>query len=286
MSTSGSAPKFVLAPSGWSHEDPNPFTNDGGYGGQWSCFRVRPEADGRAISGTSSHGLYAFVVARDCRRDLAADIADFIRYESRHGRKCIISLPPDMGGQALVERALAETPDWSVIRAKDPRWLVHSTTGEGWKAIQACGELRAQRRLRREGVAMPNLGGKWLGEPADYADYVLLARPGFMAPEFVVASRNAARMITEPDTPYTPGARLFLDGQRLIREGLIVRDGVHGAKVHDHLPLDPYLVAAVTVTELDPQGETAVWTPREFCLRALEFFSGIVGEAVPYEHWE
>lgn len=71
----------------------------------------------------------------------------------------------------------------------------------------------------------------------------------------------------------------------MIRDSLIVRDGLHGAKVHDHLPLDPYLVASVTPADLDPEGEIAVWTPKSFCLAALEYFSNVVGEPVPYEHW-
>ena len=135
-----------------------------------------------------------------------------------------------MHAYIFVECALATTPDWSVVRPNDAKWLVHSTTAQGWDAIQACGELRSQARLRREGESMPNLGGEWLGEPADYTDYIILANAGAMAPEFVVASRNANRMITEPDTPYNPGARLFFDGHRLIRDGLVVRDGLHGAK--------------------------------------------------------
>jgi hypothetical protein len=275
---------YHIAPPSWTHEDPNPFTADGSYGPGWSCFRIREETDSRGWNGRGTNGLFAYVVGRGWKRNLAADLADFIRYESIYGRQCIISVPADMGC-TFVERALAETPDWSVVRPDDPKWLVHSTTVQGWAAIQACGELRAQARLRREGVVMPNLGGDWLGEPADYADYIILATAGAMAPEFVVASRNANRLHTEPDTPYTPGARLFFDGHQMIRDGLIVRDGLHGAKVYDHLPLDPYLVAAVTSHDLDPEGEVTAWTPKSFCLAALEYFSSVVGEPVPYEHW-
>ncbi|MHB9027034.1 MAG: hypothetical protein ACYC7E_23100 [Armatimonadota bacterium] len=275
---------YHIAPFGWTHEDPNPFTADGSYGPGWSCFRVRDE-DAWGVNRRWPNGLFAFVVGRNWPHDLASGVADFIRYESIHGRQCIIGVPEDMG-RAFVERALAETPNWSVVRPDDPKWLVHSTTAQGWAAIQACIELRSQARLRWEGVAMPNLGGDWLGEPADYADYIILATAGAMAPEFVVASRNANRLHTEPDTPYTPGARLFFDGHRLIRDGLIVRDGLHGAKVHDHLPLDPYLVAAVTPADLDPEGEVTAWTPKSFCLAALEYFSTVVEEPVPYEHWE
>lgn len=276
---------YLIAPPGWTHEDPNPFTADGAYGPQWSCFRIREDFDGWATNRRWENGLYAFVVGRGWPRDLAADLADFIRYESLQGRQCIISLSEDMSG-TFVDQALAETAAWSVVRPDDQKWLVHSTTAQGWAAIQACGELRAQARLRREGLAMPNLGGDWLGEPAYYADYIILANAGAMAPEFVVASRNANRMITEPNTPYTPGARLFFNGHRLIRDGLIVRDGLHGAKVLDHLSLDPYLVASVTPADLDPEGEITAWTPKSFCLAALEYFSTVIRARVPYEHWE
>lgn len=281
--------RYHIAPPGWTHEDRNPFTADGAFGPGWSCFRIRAEEDGNGINRQWPNGLFAFVVGRGWRKDrrgLAMDVADFLRYESLHGRQSIISMPADMDARAFVAGALANTPGWSVVRAGDPHWLVHSTTAQGWAAIQACGELRAQARLRRDGVAIPNLGGEWLGEPADYADYIMLGRAGIMASEFVVASRNAGRMITSPDTPYEPGVRLFCDAHRLIRDGLIVRDGLHVAKVHDHLPLDPYLIAAATPAAMDPQGKIIVWTPKSFCLAALDYFGGIVGESVPYEHWE
>ncbi|MCE5324180.1 hypothetical protein LLG46_12820 [bacterium] len=276
---------YLLAPDGWTHEDPNPFTADGAYGPQWSCFRVQDEYDWRGGNRRYENGLFAFVVGRGWPRPLSADMADFIRYESMHGRQCIVSVPGDMDARSYVEKALSETPDWSVVRQNDQKWLVHSTTAHGWAAIQSCGELRAQARLCNEGLTINNLGNEWFDEPADYAEYILLANAGVMMPEFVVASKNIGRVITEPDTPYTPGARLFFDGHKLIRDGLIVRDGLH-RKVHDHLPLDPYLAASVTPADLDPERMVSIWTPESFCLAALEHFSDIVDETVSYEHWE
>ena len=41
---------YHVAPPGWAHEDPNPFTADGSYGPQWSCFRIREEDDGRGVN--------------------------------------------------------------------------------------------------------------------------------------------------------------------------------------------------------------------------------------------
>jgi len=280
---------YHIAPPGWTHEDPNPFTADGSYGPGWSCFRIREEEDNRGVNRRWENGLYAYVVGRNWRKDgrgLAIDLADFLRYESMHGRQSIISMPAEMDAQVFVEQTLAETPEWSVVRSYDPKWLIHSTSASNWEAIRACGELRSLARLRMEKVSAGGIGFEHFGEPDDYTEYIMLAKPGVMSPEFVVASQQAGRIITEPDTPYMPGARLFFDGHRLIRDGLIVRDGLHMAKVFDHLPLDPYLVAAVTPADLDSEGEVATWTPKTFCLAALEYFSTIVGESVPYEHWE
>lgn len=276
---------YMVAPTGWTHEDPNPFTADGAYGPQWSCFRIRDDDDGWAVNRRWENGLYAFVVGRRWPRELAADLADYIRYECMYGRRCIVSLPGEVDGEAFVERALAETLEWSVVRPKDPKWLVHSTPVANWQAIRACGELRSLARLCREGLSLPGVGFAAFDEPKDYADYVMLTKPGVMAPEFVVASQQTGTIITQPDTPYVPGARLFFDGHRMIRDGLVVRDGRHEAKVLDHLPLDPYLIASVTPADLDPEGRVAVWTPKTFCFAALKYFSNIVGEPVPYEHW-
>jgi len=212
-------------------------------------------------------------------------LADYIRYEFLHGRQCIISIPPDMG-KIFIERALAVTPEWSVIRSHDPKWIVHSTTVHGWAAIQACGELKSQARLHSEGVAIPNHGSEWFGEPEDYTEYIIMGDTGAEDTELVVASHLSDLKIEDRRAPYTPGARLFLDAHRLISDGLVVRDGIHVAKVYDHLPLDPYLIAAVTPADIDPKGKITVWTPRTFCLATLKYFSGIVGEVVPYEHLE
>jgi hypothetical protein len=278
---------FLLAPPGWTPEQANPFTPDGSYGPAWSAFCLRDDCDWRGSNKRGANGLYALVFPRQWHPKfgtLATVLADFIRYENLNHRQVILSAPADLDIEALAQHALAGIPDKSVIRPVDPRWLVHSTPRSAWEKIQQCGELRSLARLRREGMMIKGVGFETFGEPDDYAEYVMLGLPGMMSPEFVVASYNAGVIITEPDTPYEPGARLFFDAHQLILEGLIVRDGLH-LKVFDHLPLDPYLVAAVNPAALDPAGRIPVWTPRTFCCAALEYFSKIVGEVVPYQHW-
>jgi hypothetical protein len=52
-----------------------------------------------------------------------------------------------------------------------------------------------------------------------------------------------------------------------------VRDGPHPIKVRDSLPLAPYLLAAVTASDLAEQAEGAAWTPRRFTEAANLIFA-------------
>jgi hypothetical protein len=210
-----------------------------------------------------------------CYTGIETRLADFLKYEDAHGRRVIVSFPPDT--DAIVTRALAETPDRSEIRPDDPRWWVHSTPLPNWEKIQACGELRAHVRLQQEGLSQPGVGLFAFGEPADYSEYVMLAWALAIGPEHVVSSQQKGCLITEDDTPYEPGVRLYFDGHRIIRDGLAVSDGLHLLKVHDHLPLDPYLVAAITARDLDPTGEVRTWTPWTFLNESNECFFVHIG---------
>ncbi len=93
---------YLLAPAGWTHEDPNPFSVDGAYGPQWSCFRIREEPDWVGGDRRCENGLFSFVVGRAWPRSLAVDMADFIRYESMHGRQCIVSVAGDVDARTFV----------------------------------------------------------------------------------------------------------------------------------------------------------------------------------------
>ena len=283
--------KYLRAPAGWDETQPNPFTPDGSYGAEWSVFRLRDEDDDRMVNvrrGVElykvpvpedtdgpgrNNGPYCYVLGRGVK-DIDTRLADFLRYETGHGRKVIVALPQDTDTDAVVDQALAGTPERRAIRPEDPMRWVHSTPLENWESIRACGELRSLGRLRREGESMPGVGIFAFGEPDDYADYVMLAWAAGIGCEHVVSSQQKGYLITEEDTPYTPGVRLYFDGHRIIRDGLAVSDGLHTLKVHDHLPLEPYMVAAIGVKDVDPEGAVEVWTPRTFLDAANECFAG------------
>lgn len=199
-----------------------------------------------------------------CGTSIETRLADFLRYETSHGRDVIVSFPPDIDAAEIINRALKTTPGRETVRPNDPRWWVHSTTRENWVKIRECGELRSFSRMRREKGSPGGIGLFSFGEPADYADYVMLGSALGIGPEHVVSSQQKGFLITEEDTPYTPGVRLYFDGHRIIRDGLAVSDGLHLVKVRDHLPLEPYLTAAVIVSDVDLAGDVQTWTPWTF----------------------
>lgn len=268
-------PAYHIAPPNWTTDTPNPFSPDGSYNG-WSCFQIENDLDQKFMHGKAKSGLFHMRFGRNVEK-MEARLADFLRYEPRHGRRVIMACPDDIDVDALVERVLAEHPEGSFLTHDESRWLVHSTDLQAWKNIKKCGELRSLARLNQEGGNVLALGIMELGEPSDYAEYVMLGVPGYIGPENVVASRNVGKIFTQEDTPYTPGARLYFDGHRIIEDGLAVYDGTHPIKVRARLPLEPYLVLAVTAETVDPESKVSEWTPRTFLNAADAYFSNYTG---------
>lgn len=266
-------PNHYIAPPNWSADSPNPFSDDGGYEG-WSCFQIENDLGSKFMHGTAASGLFHLRFGPEVGK-LDVQLADFLRYEPRHGRRVILACSVDIDAEALVERAMLDHPDGSFLTREESRCLVHSTDLAAWESIRKSGELRSFAYLRREGREPLALGMLELREPSDYAEYVMFGLPGTISPENVVASRKLGKIFTEENTPYTPGVRLYFDGHRIIDDGLAVWDGVHLIKVRDRLPLKPYLVAAVTAATVDPESQVREWTPRTFLDAADAHFQGI-----------
>ena len=178
-----------------------------------------------------------------------------------------------MDVDALVRTAARETCGAAVVRPADPKWVVHSTTLEAWANIQTDGCLKSLAAVRREGKKVLGLGLDELGEPPDYAEYVVLGRIDEVNAEHVVSSRQKGRVVTDPDAPYEPGVRIYFDNHRIIEADMAVRDGLHLAKVQQELPLVPYMAASVSVTELPVQ----TWTPRTFWEASNDLFFRKIG---------
>lgn len=275
MESPESAPAYVLAPVGWTWQTPNPFSHDEAYEG-WSCFEIAQDLDWNFRHGKAENGLFHVRFGPNVDR-LEARLAAFLRYEPRHGRRVIVARSAEVDADELVQRALKEHPTGGHQSREELRWLVHSTDLGAWENIQRCGELRSLGRVLREGLSVDPLGQRVLHEPEDYAEYVMLGSPGYIGGEHVVASRKRGEIFTEENTPYTPGVRIYLDGYKIMDDGLAVYDGLHAIKVHDHLPLEPYFIMAVTVKTLDPGAQVSEWTPRKFLDAADTHFREFLG---------
>lgn len=273
---------YYVAPPGWDHESENPFTTDGSYSQDWSCYRIVNSGADYMPNRRSVRGLY-YILANRTVENLDVRIADFLRYENNHGRKVIISCPEDMDVDGFVQNALQHFPESSIIRPNDPKWLVHSTTLDAWENIRSDGELRSLDYLIRNRVAVKGIGFTEFGEPEDYADYVMLAPIEGIGPENVVASRHRGHVFTQEDVSYEPGARLYFDCHKIINDGLLVRDGIHFFKISERLPLSSYFLASVTTADVDPEGKVLEWTPRSFLDAANYHFMQYISRFAPHQ---
>jgi hypothetical protein len=91
-------------------------------------------------------------------------------------------------------------------------------------------------------------------------------------PEIVVASNQAGSFVTDVNAVFQPGVRLYFDNYCIIHDGLGVRDGLHNIKVHQRLALQPYLLAAVGVSDLQMSDLDHRWTLKAFVEKANEAF--------------
>lgn len=268
--------KYVKAPPGWSYTDRNPFAREGACS-EWTSFCVLDKEDDQFFTGKSGDGPFS---ARFGRRveNLENRLIDFLRYENAHGRTVILSFPKDIDVDDFVARALSRTPEVNIVRPDDPKVIVHSTTLPAWGSILADGELKAASLLGIErGQAHRTQGFSeieryYQDEPPEYTDYIVFGGMDSTATEMVLASHNAGRFVCDDNAVYEPGVRLYFDNHRIIADSLGTRDGLHLIKVHRRLPLAPYLLAAVSVQDLDPENKIEAWTIRSFVERTNEAF--------------
>ena len=246
----------------------NPFVEDGAYDRGWTIVTLKafPEAKNgiSLMQKKTPDGIYHLILNRNMPH-FDTLTADILQYETSYGRKVLLAS----------DRPVDDTTGWvaaftthfreTVVRDSDPRYLVHSTPLPIYVQIQRDGMLKCSSRLRREGVAVSPIGFAALGEPDDYLDHIMFAGGG-VAPEIVVNSHLCGVENYDVDVAYVPQARMYFDAHRIIRDGLFVRDA--GYKVHDHLPLAPYLVHTVKADDLVLPESHVYWTPALFARQA------------------
>ena len=150
---------------------------------------------------------------------------------------------------------------------------------EAWEKIRTDGQLKSAAELSQSGVqpgrileSSSEVGQYLRNEPPEYSDYIMFGEVASTTPEKIIASYQAGRFVLDDNAVYEPGVRLYFDNHRMIKDSLVVRDGLHTAKVYKCLSLSPYLLAAIDVNDVDPYREIRTWTLQSFMERADNLF--------------
>ncbi|MGN1410101.1 MAG: hypothetical protein ACI4XJ_07985 [Eubacteriales bacterium] len=259
---------IYIADSKWNPTLPNPFTADGSYGENWSAFIYDDSTPyfSNVYPDTKVYVL-KFAPAADPEN---LRFFDFLWYEQSYGRNVIVRFCSGMNANEILSR-FHNMNNVVNYRISDGEVLVHSTTLSSWESIKREGALLSPSMLRRKGQAIREIGLNVMLEPKDYSDYVMLDIPNGCG-ELVVNSRNLGYVCTDPNVPYSPGIRLYFDVKRLFRDGLVTRDGLHPVKIRGKLPLDGYLLAAISSKDFPYEIQ---WTPTKFTEKANELFFSV-----------
>lgn len=256
---------IFFAPCDWQVDDLNPATCEP-FDRNWSGLFLSDSNDDQIWNGTSTSGLFSVKCSKGVG-DLNQRIADMIRYSQLQGTSLIIGTDRDIDLCTYIEQVLLASPAQTGMRVTDSLYLVHSTSRESWVEIQKDMLLKSPARLSAEGAHCVPIGKTLLGDPDDFASYIHLAPYQSMHVEYVVMSRQRGRMTCDSEGEYTPGVRLYLHTAAMIDAEIIVRDGLHQAKVFDCIDLSKYMVFYV-------EGflERSSWTPKGFADFATQKF--------------
>jgi GrpB-like predicted nucleotidyltransferase (UPF0157 family) len=226
------------------------------------------------MMGKSPCGCYAITVNPHAD-DFSDRLFDFIRYENSHDRQVLIFSP-----EYDVSSLIHNPPKIETTRPYAPLYAVHSTLLTFYEQIIKDGYLKSTARLRNEGVERKAIGFTPLGEPEDYLEYIMFAPvDGFgSGSEMVINSHLRGEACFDPESSYTPQARMYFDAKRIIADGLAVRDGVHFLKVYNKLDISKYLLLTVFEKDVPLPNDKNYWTPTSFTEAANKYFLNYIKE--------
>ena len=153
------------------------------------------------------------------------------------------------------------------LRAYENKVMVHSTTLASWSSIKKSYKLKSWNLATKDKDLNENEPiGKQLKDPEDFLDYVMLGDFGFYN-EIVVLSKQNNKLIFDPNMVYEPGVRIYINAEKLAKDQLLTRDGLH-YKVKDEIDLNKYMIAYITADDL----ENKEYTPLTFSNAADQWF--------------
>lgn len=206
----------------------------------------------------SENGIYTLKISKNFKY-WYYDLCDFIDFYN--GSNIQIDLDVEQPDLALARKLYGNHKyNECALRDYETKVMVHSTPIKNLNNILKNSELKSWNILKSENSDWEKEPiGTLLGDIEDFSNYVMLSML-FQNNEIITASKQKHRIDTDINQIYTPGARFYLDAERLAKDGLLLRDGEH-IKVKNCIPLDKYLIWYSTAERLGIKKET---TPKAF----------------------
>lgn len=206
----------------------------------------------------SENGIYTLKISKNFKY-WYYDLCDLIDFYN--GSKVQIDLDVEQADIVLAGKLYGNHKyNECFLRDYETKVMVHSTPIENLDSILKSGKLKSWNILKSENADWEKEPiGTLLGDIEDFSNYIMLSML-FQNNEIITASKQKHKIDTDMNQIYTPGARFYLDAEKLAKDGLLLRDGEH-IKVKNCIPLDKYLIWYSTAEKLGIKKET---TPKEF----------------------
>lgn len=192
-------------------------------------------------------------------------LMDFITYHQYY--KIDVSMDVSLEDLKHAKSIYKNTSFKGPIRIYEDRVLTHSTTANSWEQIKKTMLLKSWNRAKNDGdLTEDSPIGSLLKDPVEFRDFIMLGGMDF-SNEIVVMCKQRGELIYDGNIPYHPGARIYIDANKLANEGLLLRDGIH-IKVKDVLSLTAFMIDVITKESLLDD----VYTPITFTKEANRLF--------------
>lgn len=215
-----------------------------------------------------TYSIYTIKISRKSHPEWKIAIGDCIDFGNRNAKNIILVMTEHEYTHSKLHYCGHNCND-RFLRPGEPSVLIHSTPRDNWEQIKQDRVLKCWNRLKIERLCTEEKPiGNLLGDPTDFSNYIMFGSG--VTGEIVVASKQHHKITMDINAEYHPGARLYFDAERMVSDGLILRDGCH-LKVENTLPLSPYLLFAATWENIGM--ESPVSTPKFFTEMADATFS-------------
>lgn len=217
--------------------DINPITNEP-YTGDWIIYCLTDSKGYEMLNGIIGGNVYILRVSRYYLY-WEYSLMDFIGYQESRNKNILLYVD-DKDLQAAQITYTGHKYNDNFLRSYESDFFVHSTTMELFQSIKQDDCLKSWNVLKREKEIWEEspIGIK-LGDPRDFSDYIMFSNGGISS-EIVVLSKQKREITMDINMKYKPGVRLYFDGEKIAKAGLLLRDGCH-LKVKHVLALSPFL---------------------------------------------